>query len=146
MLMKINELFARIKRFARSRDSRRGVAIELAIMVLVITLALSILLTSISLIQNSDKNARKKELTLHTELDQIGDAFFAEAKKGTQDFSTFDSDESYECDANFDSQSNSYTLTVKEKAEEGETGKTLLTVVLEKDASGKITVKKWAYN
>lgn len=143
--MKNNKLFARIKRFAKSRESRRGVAIELAIMVIVITLALSILLTSISIIQTSNKNTRKKELELQIELDQIGDTFFAKVKEGITNFDNAWAESKYGCSV--DTRNSVYTLTVKEKtAESTEGGKVLLTVELEKDGSGKVTVKKWAYN
>lgn len=143
MLMKNNKLFARIKRFAKSRESRRGVAIELAIMVIVITLALSILLTSISIIQTSNKNTRKKELAFQIELDQIGDEFFAEVKKGNTNFSNIFTESKYDCSVSDDG----LILMVKEKTGDTEDqGKTLLTVELEKDENGTVTVKKWAYN
>lgn len=143
MLMKNNKLFARIKRFAKSRESRRGVAIELAIMVIVITLALSILLTSISIIQTSNKNTRKKELAFQIELDQIGDEFFAEVKKGNTNFSNIFTESKYDCSVSDDG----LILTVKEKTGDTEDqGKTLLTVELKKDENGTVTVKKWAYN
>lgn len=141
--MKNNKLFARIKRFAKSRESRRGVAIELAIMVIVITLALSILLTSISIIQTSNKNTRKKELAFQIELDQIGDEFFAEVKKGNTNFSNIFTESKYDCSVSDDG----LILMVKEKTGDTEDqGKTLLTVELEKDENGTVTVKKWAYN
>ncbi len=147
--MRKNGLFARIMRFIGSPKARRGIAIEMAIMVMLITFGLSALLVSISIIQKSNKDTTVKELTLHTKLDEIGDCFCAEVKKGTNlaeissSLNTQYSDYAISAEK---TENNTYTLKVCENTvTEGADSEVLLTVVIER-SEGKLTITKWAYN
>lgn len=147
--MRKNGLFARIMRFIGSPKARRGIAIEMAIMVMLITFGLSALLVSISIIQKSNKDTTVKELTLHTKLDEIGDCFCAEVKKGTNlaeissSLNTQYSDYAISAEK---TENNTYMLKVCENTvTEGADSEVLLTVVIER-SEGKLTITKWAYN
>ena len=66
----------RIPRFCKNR---KGAAIEMAIMVMVITVSLSIVILTTSLLQHSKQVNTRNQLRHSITLEQIGDAFCAAA-------------------------------------------------------------------
>lgn len=148
MLMRKNGLFARMRRFIGSPKARRGIAIEMAIMVIIITFGLSALIVSISIIQKSNKDTTVKELTLHTKLDEIGDCFCANVKEGTDlaEILSFLNSQYSDYAISAETANNTYTLKVCENTvTEGADSEVLLTVFIER-SEGKLTITKWAYN
>ena len=64
------------------RDDRKGLAIELAMMVMVVTFALSILLTTVALLQVDHSNSNMQDVKRRYELEQIGENYLAALKNG----------------------------------------------------------------
>ncbi|MBP3369546.1 MAG: hypothetical protein J6L85_02235 [Clostridia bacterium] len=64
------------------RDDRNGLAIELAMMVMVVTFALSILLTTVALLQVDHSNSNTQDVKRRYELEQIGEKYLAALKNG----------------------------------------------------------------
>lgn len=63
----------------RKLARRKGAAIEMAIMVLVFTMAMSIVILTTSLLQHSEQVQLKEEMSRHVVLEQIGEDFCAAA-------------------------------------------------------------------
>jgi hypothetical protein len=64
------------------RDDRKGLAIELAMMVMVVTFALSILLTTVALLQVDHSSSAMQDVKRRYELEQIGEDYIAARKNG----------------------------------------------------------------
>ena len=113
------------------RHDRRGVALELALLLLVVTFALSTLVLTTSLLQHSKKLGAEKTLTQGIALEQIGADFCAAASAG----------EWTEKYPDYTITVDGLTLTVTAKDSE----EVLLTVELTR-ADGRYTVTKWQTN
>ncbi len=117
------------------RHDRRGIALEMAITLLVVTFALSTLVLSTSLLQHSRKVAVEDEIPRNVILEQIGESFCAAtaAGKPTSQWSAAYPD---------------YQITVdglKLTVSLPDSDTALLTVEL-KHEGGKYTVTQWSYN
>lgn len=146
--MRKDSCFLRICRFVKSYDAKRGVAIELAIMVLVITSLFCTLLVSISITLNSNNDTMMDELTVHTKLDEIGDRFCCEVQRDTAitDIRNIFTSTYSEYIFSVVQSDDDYTLQVFEiSTTEDLSDKIIFTVVVER-SDEKLTVKKWAYN
>ena len=67
------------------RDDRRGLAIELAMMVMVVTFAVSILLTTVALLQVDHSSSNMQDVKRRYELEQIGADYVAWVKAGAKE-------------------------------------------------------------
>lgn len=105
--------------------SKRGTAIELAIMMMLVAFGLCLVLTTVTLSANSYDKMENKEFLQRVELDQIVEEF----KLHGEALSVEEYEDSYDITVN------STTLTIREKS----TVRHLLTVTVE---DGKIT--KWS--
>lgn len=117
----------------RFLKSRRGVAIEMAIMMTVVMVALSTLVLTTSLLQHGRKTRAERSMTRGIVLDQIGEDF---------------------CDAIAKNAGNAWQATYQEEYDIVVMGKTLLVtnkdsdelllrVVLTQTAAGRYTVTEW---
>ncbi len=109
---------------------RRGVAIEMAIMVAVLLFALSTLVLTTTLLQKRAMNREELDMTRGMVLEQIGEDFCA-ARAGGVGFVAPETEE-------FEITADDTTLTVADK----HTGEVLLRVVLT-NTGGKYTVAEW---
>ena len=66
----------------KKRDGRRGMAMELAMLVMVVTFALSLLLTTFALMQANRKNIDLRDTKEKIALEQIGENYLAALKSG----------------------------------------------------------------
>ena len=114
------------------KNDRRGVALEMAITLLMVTFALSTLVLTTSLLQHSKKIAAEKQMPRTVALEQIGQRFCTATAAGQNpaEWSAAYPDYTVTVDG--------LTLTVCEK----DSDTVLLTVVLEY-ADGKYTVIQW---
>jgi hypothetical protein len=67
------------------RDDRRGLAIELAMMVMVVTFAVSILITTVALLQVEHSSSNMQDVKRRYELEQIGADYVAWVKAGAKE-------------------------------------------------------------
>lgn len=117
----------------RKRNGRRGMAMELAMLVMVVTFALSILLTTFALMQANRKNIELRDTKEKIALEQIGEDYLA-ARRSNSDFDLSDEQkEHYEIVTKTDE-----TLVVRSKAD----NEIALTIELQ---DGKI-ITKWELN
>lgn len=112
-----------------AKRSKKGAAMELAVMLLVITFALSSLVMTVSLLMHQKGNYALVDGQRHIVMEQIGRQFL-------------DKPDRADWEEHFDPQKyqitpNGLTLTVRDGA-----GNTLLTVEL-KEVDGTYTVMKW---
>lgn len=121
------------------RRDRRGVALEMAITLLMVTFALSTLVLSTSLLQHSRKVAVENETPRNVILEQIGQSFCAAtaARKNVNQWSA-DWSAAY---PDYDIAAQGLKLTVSLP----DSDTVLLTVEL-KHENGKYTVTQWSYN
>lgn len=115
----------------KKRDGRRGMAMELAMLVMVVTFALSILLTTFALMQANRKNIDLRDTKEKIALEQIGENYLAACKSGKL-FELPDTQGDYEIVTKTDE-----TLVVRRTAD----NEIALTIELQ---DGKIT--KWELN
>lgn len=117
------------------KNDRRGVALEMAITLLVITFALSTLILTTSLLQHSKKVSAENEMPRTVILEQIGETFCAATAAGKDpgEWSGAYPDYKITVDA--------LKLTVSEL----DSDTVLLTVEL-KHEDRKYTVIQWSYN
>lgn len=116
----------------KARHSRRrGIAIELAVSVMLAVTALSVLIVSLSLIQSRNLERTRDRLSERTELDQIGESFCAAAGGG----------ESWSLpeDSAYSARTDGLALTVTRE------GTVVLTVELWERENGQYVVTKWSY-
>jgi hypothetical protein len=66
----------------KKRDGRRGMAMELAMLVMVVTFALSLLLTTFALMQANQKKIDLRDTKEKIALEQIGEDYLAACKSG----------------------------------------------------------------
>ena len=78
----------------KKRDGRRGMAMELAMLVMVVTFALSLLLTTFALMQANRKNIDLRDTKEKIALEQIGENYLA-ACKSHSDFDLSDEQKEY---------------------------------------------------
>lgn len=71
-----------MKFIKKIRDDRKGLAIELAMMVMVATFAVSILLTTVALLQVDHSSSNMQDVKRRYELEQIGADYIAWIKAG----------------------------------------------------------------
>lgn len=117
----------------RKCNGRRGMAMELAMLVMVVTFALSILLTTFALMQANRKNIELRDTKEKIALEQIGEDYLA-ARRSNSDFDLSDEQkEHYEIVTKTDE-----TLVVRSKAD----NEIALTIELQ---DGKI-ITKWELN
>lgn len=92
-------------------ENKKGMAIEMAILLLVVTFSLSIIITSTSMLLYRKKNNAKEQLLLNTQIEQIASEFcLATANaSGNEWVSNF---------PDYDIEISGFTLTVKEKDNE----------------------------
>ena len=74
-----------MKFIKKIRDDRRGLAIELAMMVMVVTFAVSILLTTVALLQVDHSSSNMQDVKRRYELEQIGADYIAWVKAGAKE-------------------------------------------------------------
>ncbi|MBQ7330450.1 MAG: hypothetical protein IJW94_01480 [Oscillospiraceae bacterium] len=117
------------------RHDRRGIALEMAITLLVVTFALSTLVLSTSLLQHSRKVAVEDEIPRNVILEQIGESFCAATAAGK------DVNQWSAAYPDYKITVNGLKLTVS--LPDSDTA--LLTVEL-KHEGGKYTVTQWSYN
>ena len=118
----------------KKRDGRRGMAMELAMLVMVVTFALSILLTTFALMQANRKNIELRDTKEKIALEQIGVDYHA-ARRSNSDFDLSD-EQNYEIVTKTDE-----TLVVRSKAD----NEIALTIELQDGKDGKI-ITKWELN
>ena len=116
------------------KNDRRGVALEMAITLLVVTFALSTLVLTTSLLQHSKKVQADNQLPRTVALEQISEAFCVATASGDR---THDWAAAYP-DYLMDISDNGLTLTVSDK----NSGTVLLILELEQN-DGKYTVVQW---
>ena len=116
----------------RKRNGRRGMAMELAMLVMVVTFALSILLTTFALMQANKKNIELRDTKEKIALEQIGEDYLAAVKSDSLDEFSEDQGD-YEIVKKTDE-----TLVVRSKAD----NEIALTIELQ---DGKI-ITKWELN
>ncbi|MBR4016733.1 MAG: hypothetical protein IKK11_02850 [Oscillospiraceae bacterium] len=114
----------------KALTDRRGVAIEMAILVALLLFALSTLVLTTTLLQKRAMGREELDMTRGMVLEQIGEDFYA-ARTGGVGFIAPETEE-------FEITADDTTLTVKDK----HTGEVLLQVVLT-DSDGKYTVAQW---
>lgn len=117
------------------KNDRRGVALEMAITLLMVTFALSTLVLTTSLLQHSKKVRAENEMPRAVALEQIGQKFCAGTVAGIDPSQWVDAYPDYEITVD------GLTLTVSEK----DSDSVLLTVVLQQDGTD-FTVIQWSYN
>lgn len=106
----------------KRHSNRRGMAIEMAMAMMIIVFSLCALMTTVVTVSRKQTNIATARFTQTAQVDAIGESFVRASKAGE----TFQYDGTeYECDTSVQN-----TLTVSKD------GKTLLTVVV--DGSGKI--------
>ena len=74
-----------MKFIKKIRDDRKGLAIELAMMVMVATFAVSILLTTVALLQVDHSSSNMQDVKRRYELEQIGADYIAWVKAGAKE-------------------------------------------------------------
>lgn len=121
-----------MKFIKKIRDDRKGLAIELAMMVMVATFALSILLTTVALLQVDHSSSAMQDVKRRYELEQIGEDYLAVCRNGS-DFDLSDEQKEYYEIVTKTTES----LVVRSKAD----NEIALTIELQ---DGKIT--KWELN
>lgn len=117
------------------KNDRRGVALEMAITLLVVTFALSTLVLSTSLLQHSKKVKAENEMPRTAVLEQIGEAFCANTAAGKAPSQWSGAYPDYKITVE------GLTLTVSER----DSDTVLLTVVLQQNGTD-FTVIQWSYN
>jgi hypothetical protein len=119
------------------RDDRKGLAIELAMMVMVVTFALSILLTTVALLQVDHSSSAMQDVKRRYELEQIAEDYITCIKQNK--ITEFDRTKS----SGYDVSASESELIVKANGSDKE----LLKVVLEAP-EGENTVKiiEWELN
>ncbi len=122
-----------INRLRKQLYDRRGIAIEMALLVMVITFSFSVMITATSLLHHDKKVKAEKELIRTVATEQIAQSFCATA--GSGDFSWV----SYYPD--YDILIDGLNLTVKEKDSET----VLLRVVLQ-NVDGTYRISVWETN
>lgn len=121
------------------KNDRRGVALELAIVLLVVTFALSTLVLATSLLQHSQKTHAENALPRSIVLEQIGEAFCSATAAG------IDPSEWMGAYPDYTITVDALVLTVSQRDPETGSDTILLTVELTY-ADGKYTVAQWRYN
>lgn len=119
-----------MKKFLKDR---RGAALEMAIMLSVVTFALSTLVLTTSLLQHSRKIRAEKNMTQGIVLEQMGEDFCAAVARNAGDTWT----DAYREDYDIAIEGTVLTVTAKE------TGEVLLKVVLTAADGGGYTVTEW---
>lgn len=117
---------------------RRGVAIEMAIVVMVLVMGLGTILVTSALVMNNSKNRASQTLTQQTELDVIGESFCDYVKNSSESQWNYVKQYygQYYCEI-----TDGLTLTVYQGESKIES---LLTVSLEVN-NGNYTVVRWDY-
>ena len=123
------------KFLSKLTSDRRGAALEMALMLLVVTFALSTLILTTSLLQHNKKVRTEDAMNENILLEQIGQDFCTAILQGTDD-SWKDRYPDYLITIE------DTTLTVCDK----ETDAILLNVVLTATGSGSYTITKWNKN
>lgn len=121
--------------FLKLKNDRKGVALEMAITLLMVTFALSTLVLTTSLLQHSKKVKAEKEMPRSVALEQIGEAFCAGTAAGIDP-------------SQWTGKYPDYTITVdglKLTVTQSNADTVLLTVELQKEGS-RYTVIQWSYN
>lgn len=121
-----------MKKFLKDR---RGAALEMAIMLSVVTFALSTLVLTTSLLQHSRKVRAEKNMTQGIALEQIGEDFCAAVARNAGDTWA----DAYREDYDIAIEEEGTVLTVTDP----ETEEVLLKVVLTKTGDGSYTVTEW---
>ena len=119
----------------RKRNGRRGMAMELAMLVMVVTFALSILLTTFALMQANRKNIELRDTKEKIALEQIGEDYLAAVKSDSLDEFSEDQGD-YEIVTKTPE-----SLVVRSKAD----NEIALTIELQDGQDGKI-ITKWELN
>lgn len=122
----------KLKHFLQRKiKNKKGMAIELAILLLVVTFSLSIIITSTSMLLYRKKNNAKEQMLLNTQIEQIGAKFCSSIAmaNGNEWISEF---------PDYNIEISGFTLTVKEKDKE----KVLLFVELSKE-NNKYRIIEW---
>ena len=112
--------------------SRRGIALEMAITLIMVTFALSTLILTVAMLQHTEQQAAERELEETILLEQMGEDFCRSVIDGTGTGWVNAYPEEYTIEIN------DLTLTVMEK----ESGELLMTVELASASEG-YTIVKW---
>ena len=120
--------------------NRRGVALENALLFMLVIFSLCALLTSLTLIGHFQTRINKLTLENEVDLEQIGEDFVASVKAGE----AFDEEAytNYACSTRTLPEENRYFLSVGHK---NDTQQVLLYVEVEKDGNA-VTVVQWRYS
>ena len=111
---------------------RRGMAMEMAMLVMVVTFALGTLMVTVALMQNNSVSAIKKDFNEKVALEQIGEKFCRQVEKGELNAETLSS----EYDVSIDAEN--LVLVAKEK----DSGKIAMTIDI--DVKGNTyEIVKW---
>lgn len=114
--------------------SRKGVAMEMAMLVMVVAFALGALMVTVALMQTNRAASIKNEFTKQVELENIGEKFCAEVKINNGDAFAY-RDDSYKASAE-EANGDNLKLTVKEK----KSNKTVMIVEINKTTK---KIEKW---
>lgn len=114
---------------------RRGIALENAILFMIIIFSLCALLTSLTLIGHYQVKIEKTSLLMRVELDQIGEDYLASLRSNEELTETY---ENYAYEVSGD------TLTVWRKNDEEKT--VVLFVEAELTADEQVSVRLWRYS
>lgn len=117
--------------------SKRGMALENAILFMLIIFTLCALLTSLTLLGHYQVKIEKKALQQDIEIEQIGEHYLASVK-AEADFEKTYTNYAYEVSENGD------TLTVWRKTDENK--RAVLYVEAELTADKQLNVKAWRYS
>ena len=130
-------------KFPKILKSKRGVAIENAILFMILLFSLCALLTTLTLLGNYRLKLENNALIRDVEIDQIGEDYIFSLKNGNGGIATFLNDyashETYTCEAD------EGTLTVWRKTDENK-AMAVLYVEAEVAADGKVNVTCWEYD
>ena len=147
-----------IKYRCGKNDKRRGIAVEMAIITLMLMFALSTILVTVSMINNKSKNSSSEKLTDRLNIDSIGESFVNAIANGYDDDALADWAAQYQSEytaiaSNIDGTA-TLELFFREISEETDVGgnpivteSLVLKVTLIQNADkSAYTVSEWAYN
>ena len=112
---------------------KKGIAIEMAIGIMLVVVSLSGLLVSVSVLNRTSSNSLSNDVYERLYLDQIGESFVSAVKNGTHN--TWD-----DGDADYSATVNGMELTLKDSQ-----GNVKLSIKME-NYQGDFKITQWKYN
>ena len=122
------------------RDDRKGLAIELAMMVMVATFALSILLTTVALLQVDHSSSAMQDVKRRYELEQIGEDYITCIEQNK--FANFDTTKY----SSYNVSATESELTVKENGSDKELLKIVIEATEGENPENIVKITKWELN